>query len=52
MIVECISNDGFEDQLTVGQRYSGLLLGGSVNLVNDSDVLRWYGTCKFRVVPS
>ena len=52
MIVECVSTDGFEDQLTVGDRYQCMVEGGSVKLVNDSGVMRWYGRCKFRLVAS
>lgn len=49
MYVICTSNEAFEDQLTVGERYKVIeARGNSVLICNKADELRWYGVDKFR----
>jgi hypothetical protein len=53
MIIECIDNDGFEDQLTKGHGYVVTMIGNggeSFQVKNDKGDLRWYGEAKFEVV--
>jgi hypothetical protein len=48
MYMICTDNDGFEDQLTVKEKYTVKgLQGGSVEIENDRGEIRWYGTIKF-----
>ena len=48
MIIQCIDNDGFEDQLTQGQTYRVTdIQGYSLQLNDDNGRLRWYGRFKF-----
>jgi hypothetical protein len=47
MNYECKDNEGFEDQLTIGQTYKGVQRGGSVQVENDNGVPCWYGLSKF-----
>ncbi len=48
MHIQCIDNNGFEDQLTDGQRYRVITaLGNSIQLRDDRGCLRWYGRVKF-----
>ena len=52
MIVECVDNSGFEDQLTNGTEYTVKLIGNGaaeMQIENDDQVERWYGSSKFRV---
>jgi hypothetical protein len=50
MHVECTDNDGFEDQLTASALYAVKeFKGGSVQIVNDKGVERWYGLSKFKI---
>lgn len=52
MILECIDNDGFEDQLHTGQEYEAITIkGGSVLLwCSRYEQRRWYGLQRFRFV--
>lgn len=55
MIVECINNDGFEDQLgeAVLSEYEVEEIGENSYLIeNDNEENRWYGTDKFRILPA
>ncbi|WP_165839957.1 MULTISPECIES: hypothetical protein [Motiliproteus] len=48
MIIECICNDGFEDQLTSSYEYTIVKMGSnSVLIENDQGQTRWYGTRRF-----
>ncbi len=48
MYIQCLDNDGFEDQLTQGQTYQlSDSQGYSIQLNNDNGQLRWYGRFKF-----
>lgn len=55
MIVECVNNDGFEDQLgeAVLSEYEVKEIGENSYLIeNDNEENRWYGTDKFRILPA
>lgn len=47
MLVQCKDNSGFEDQLTVNEKYSADLRNNSVCLLNDKGHVKWYGINKF-----
>ena len=50
MILNCIDNSGFEDQLTNSTEYRAKeVQGGSYLVLNDKGQERWYGECKFAV---
>lgn len=50
MIVQCISNDGFECHLTEGEFYVVEPRNNSYRLLDDKGVIRWFGRDKFRIV--
>ncbi len=51
MIILCIDNGGFEDQLKTNLTYAVKERGKNSYLIeNDSGQKRWYGTAKFEVV--
>ena len=48
MHIQCIDNNGFEDQLTAGKTYAVTdFQGNSVQLEGDKGQIRWYGRLKF-----
>jgi hypothetical protein len=50
MIITCISNNGFEDKLTVNFAYKVKELGTNSYLIeNDEGRLCWYGESKFEI---
>ncbi len=50
MIIECVKNDGFEDQLTQENDYQVKSLGENSYLIeNDKQESRWYGTQHFAI---
>jgi len=50
MIIECIRNDGFEDQLTAEGAYRVQEMGDNSYLIeNDNEEARWYGRQHFRL---
>lgn len=52
MMIECVSNGGFEDQLTPGQDYSvAQMKGNSYLITNDAGQERWYGRMHFEISP-
>ena len=52
MIVECMTNSGFEDQLTTSANYRVKELGDNDYLIeDDKGKERWYGTARFEIQP-
>lgn len=50
MIIECVRNDGFEDQLTASSAYRVKELGENSYLIeNDREDQRWYGHQHFTI---
>ena len=50
MYIECIRNDGFEDQLTSCSTYQVKEVGNNSYLIqNDNEESRWYGDQHFSV---
>lgn len=50
MIIECHSNNGFEDQLTLGAEYQVTEVGVNSFLIeNDREQKFWYGTLHFNI---
>lgn len=50
MIIECVDDGGFEDQLNTGGQYEVDEIGENSYLIeNDTGQKRWYGTAKFKV---
>ncbi len=50
MNIECIRNDGFEDQLTAGIAYRVSRVGQNSYLIeNDNQQQRWYGRQHFNI---
>ncbi len=50
MFIECVRNDGFEDQLTASTDYQVQELGENSYLIeNDKAEARWYGRQHFTV---
>lgn len=50
MIIECIDNGGFEDQLSDAGSYRVIQRGVNSYLIeNDLGQERWYGTAKFEI---
>lgn len=51
MKVKCIDKDGFEDQLKLGLTYNVVTFkGGSVEVINEKGICRWYGLSKFQLI--
>jgi len=49
--IECIDNNGFEDQLTDCMEYKVKEVGSNGYLIeNDNEENRWYGAMKFKYV--
>ena len=50
MIIECVDNGGFEDQMEIGQIFHVKERGQNSYLIeNHKGQLRWYGTAKFSI---
>jgi hypothetical protein len=50
MIAECMTNDGFEDQLTSSTQYKVKEIGANDYLIeNDQSQERWYGSARFKI---
>jgi hypothetical protein len=50
MIIECMTNDGFEDQLTSSGQYKVKETGSNGFLIeNDKSQERWYGSARFEI---
>jgi len=49
--IECIDDNGFEDQLTACAKYKVKEVGLNGYLIeNDNEESRWYGAAKFQYV--
>lgn len=51
MLVVCKDNEGFQDQLTVGEFYRVEIGINSYQVLNDKGAIRWYGVRFFNLVP-
>lgn len=50
MLIECVRNEGFEDQLTTNSAYQVEEIGENSYLIqNDSQDQRWYGRQHFTI---
>ncbi|WP_207062121.1 hypothetical protein [Motiliproteus sp. SC1-56] len=50
MVIECVRNEGFEDQLTESSAYQVQELGKNSYLIqNDKEEPRWYGRQHFNI---
>ncbi len=48
MLIECIQNDGFEDQISENKKYVVKAVGENSFLIeNDKSEQRWYGRLHF-----